>query len=290
MEEGAILGMIRKSFVVISIILVLTSCTTEINNQDKTFENLTVISSSDYNQTFENPSTISDAEEMEYNARLIMNDQFPLVGKLNNNKVQISKVQIRKADDSNKSITIDDKRVIDLFVSMCSITYVYTTEFVPYSAEQYIYDVFLGDDMIEFTVLNDDTIAFSNYTNKYFKLNNVSFIGKAFIERPDYVPKESLLTLMLNSSMMRLNSTNVFYDNYRAYYVVDYLLRKNIVEITKPDIGQKSLDSVTFFYFGQQIDMYFYKNYIEIVNGTNRIWFHLDSYTLEDLYITLSAG
>lgn len=120
-------------------------------------------------------------------------------------------------------------------------------------------------------------------------------LGSAFLPRPDYLPKESLESRLMDSGAMLQQS-----DGYSFYTLSEFRIRgaaisflageKKAVEEPE-DIPSEWMMQNVFFLHGETIVMRIYNNHILLIDGDDRrYWYEVDPELAVQIQSTLSAG
>lgn len=161
-----------------------------------------------------------------------------------------------------------------------------------------------------FTVelINDEvTIRFDVHSRNYgmlpditqdmvYRLDGDLFnLGRAFLPRPDYLPKESIESRLINSGAIRCQ-----YDGYSYYMFSEFRIRglaktflageKKAVEEPK-DVPSEWLQENVFYLHGEEIVMRVFDKHILLIDGDDsRYWYEADSELVTQLHSVLTAG
>ncbi|WP_144023627.1 hypothetical protein MHI37_26330 [Paenibacillus sp. FSL H8-0548] len=129
----------------------------------------------------------------------------------------------------------------------------------------------------------------------YFRISsNTADVGKALMSKPDYVPTDSWETRMLNSGMIHVKAEDSqFYmvSAFRTRGVAIQLLNAAKQEIAQPQsITENVLEEITFYLYGNKIQMNVYSTYIQIKDGSREIWYQVDKEVPKQIQGFISAG
>jgi outer membrane murein-binding lipoprotein Lpp len=129
----------------------------------------------------------------------------------------------------------------------------------------------------------------------YFRISsNVADLGRALMSKPDYVPIDSLETRMLNSGMIHVKEEqSQFYmvSSYRVRGVAITFLSGTKKEIPQPqNVSDSLIEDITFYLFGNQIEMKVYPTQIQIKDGNREIWYQVDKKLPEQIHGFIAAG
>jgi hypothetical protein len=145
-------------------------------------------------------------------------------------------------------------------------------------------------------VVHGDVVTFPDIApGVYFEVSISAIIsfGQAFMKKPRYIPIESTESRMLNSGMIY-----VIEDKYHFYMSK---LRGRSIFIQFNDAEKKKikkpaanlsmlLEDITFFLYGNKIQMKVYPNNIEITDGNQITWYEIDKSTAMQIHATISAN
>jgi hypothetical protein len=146
-------------------------------------------------------------------------------------------------------------------------------------------------DVVQHEVVTFPEIAPGVYFD--VRISDIISFGQAFMKKPSYVPTESTESRMLNSELIYVIEDKYHYymPKWRGRLIFIQFIEAEKKKIEKPAaIPSKPLEDISFFLYGNKIQMKVYPGSIEITDGTQITWYEVGKSTAGDIHATISAN
>ncbi|WP_141706275.1 hypothetical protein [Desulfuribacillus alkaliarsenatis] len=231
-------------------------------------------------QQLEFPSTFYPSTSM-----LDIIEQQQWLGELNN--ADWDTIRISRFDGDHEQVTIDDPILIkaaDLFYlevfDSASYPSGYQTDIVGYT-----YEFAKGNEIYKVRVV-DRGVLKAGEPARYFRVDvNAHLIGNAFMPKPHYIQHNGLIAKMAASGAMKRGNQYAMYNAFRIQSAA-YIPKEKLLTNKPSDLGEK-IESLTFYYYGQELHMDAYQDYVHLHGAGEEEWYSLP---YEVLSFTLNAG
>ena len=132
------------------------------------------------------------------------------------------------------------------------------------------------------------------YPGQYFQVENDAYqLGKAFMNRPSYLTQESTIAKMVNSGLLKVEDGNVYYVKTagRIRTIAMAFFEADKRESIKPKDSSAAILKMTFYYYGEQIQMNLYKEgKVQIIDNSGGKWFDMKEEDITQIKSKLSAS
>lgn len=211
-----------------------------------------------------------------------LHDNYPTTKKINASTMW-DKIVVSNEVDSVIITDVDMLRGISsLFYLRRDVTMDYPNG--PRYLESFKY-VFTSDkDEITIYVRDNNVIEIEGIPNRIFQSdNNIFQLGRAFLKEQQFYTRTEKNTFekILHSGMMIIGTQMKaqYFDKVAiigSAYGLDFL-NTGKDEISKPIKESEEIERWTYYYYGQQIEVRFFENYISVQDGNNKRYFSKDS-------------
>lgn len=160
-----------------------------------------------------------------------------------------------------------------------------------------IYNVFSGDKQLSFKILADGIVLYQKDGKDYYFQSGYDtyLLGKAFIQKPNDIPDVPVLAKMYDSGLLMYYSKNseskiAYFSRFRIQGSVKILVSMKKKEIPKPRGLLYETNRLSYYYFGNKIELILYDQYIQIVDGKNEYWYQATENDINSIFSFLRAG
>lgn len=153
------------------------------------------------------------------------------------------------------------------------------------------YSIYLTNEIQTFQleVVAEDAVSFpTELPNRYFYVSSDLYsFTQALISKPNYLPKESMESRLLNSGLVYIEEAEATYystNSKRINQLVKLFLKSDKKKLSKaiqPDEDKKL--SATFYLHGETIKLNIYNKSIEVIDGDDVNWYEVDPFVLDQI-------
>jgi len=130
------------------------------------------------------------------------------------------------------------------------------------------------------------------YPGQYFAADSeIHQLAKAVMNRPPYIPdNQPTMMKMINSGLMRADDSVYMTHPGRILDMAKTFFQLDKQSIAKPANLSPIVLTLTFYYYGEEIELYLYQNHAQLVDGDQESWFEIQEGAAESVISHLNAG
>lgn len=147
---------------------------------------------------------------------------------------------------------------------------------------------------VKVNIVQQGIVTFEDlYPGIYFEVDNNTYqLGKAFMNRPSYMTNESVIAKMVNSGLLKVGEKDKFYvymaGRIRSVALAFYNSNKR--ESEQPKNTLAALLNMTFYYYGEEIQLNLYKGKAQIKYNNKENWYNLEDEDVNQMISKISAS
>jgi hypothetical protein len=139
----------------------------------------------------------------------------------------------------------------------------------------YTYEIFAGGTSHKINVVYREIIE-AEEAGEYFETaRDIHLIGNAFMPKPWYVNPADLLTKMANSGAVRRADQYIQFDAFRVQLKLSPLYHDAKPLTAKPEDPGRSIETYIFYYYGEELYLNVYPNYVLLKDFDYEEWYAL---------------
>ncbi|MDQ0886457.1 hypothetical protein QFZ81_001545 [Paenibacillus sp. V4I9] len=147
---------------------------------------------------------------------------------------------------------------------------------------------------VKVNIVQQGVVTFEDlYPGIYFEVDNNAYqLGKAFMNRPSYMSNEPVIAKMVNSGLIKVGEKDTFYVFIagRVRSVALAFFNSNKRESVKPKNTLAAELNMTFYYYGEEIQLNLYKGKAQIKYNNGENWYDLEDEDVNQIISKLSAS
>lgn len=223
-------------------------------------------------------------------APLSVMDQYPKLAFLTNSPV-IERIEIK---DEQGSSFITDPNILATVSHAFAVQHLVQPGSPPVPDVEPVELILTTDEgTVNVQLVQSNIVQFDElYPGQYFAADTaVLQLAKAFMSRPQYIPdNQSTIMKMIDSGLMRADE-KVYTTNFgRILSTAKTFFQLEKKSIVKPANVSPLELTLTFYYYGEEIELYLYQNHAQLVDGDQESWFEIQNDAAQSVKSNLNAG
>lgn len=213
---------------------------------------------------------------------------------------ELNKVVVAKGKEDPSPIEIADPYILRSLPWILNMNHMLEIEPFPgglrIDETPCIYKVYSGDKHLSFEILADGIVLYQKDGKSFYFQSGYDtyLLGKAFIQKPNDIPDEPVLAKMYDSGLLMSYSNGqsdiAYISTFRVQGSVRTFVSMNKQKIHKPEGELNFRNRLTYYYFGDKIELNIYDKYIQIVDNKNEYWYSAAETDIHSIFSFLSAG
>jgi hypothetical protein len=139
----------------------------------------------------------------------------------------------------------------------------------------YTYEIVAGGQSHKINVVYREIIEAEATGQLFETARDIHLIGNAFMSKPWYVKPADLLTKMAHSGAVRRGDQYIMFDSFRVQHKLFPLHNEAKLLTTKPEDPGRSLETFLFYYYGEELYMNVYSEYVQLKDSDDEQWYAL---------------
>lgn len=217
-------------------------------------------------------------------------DQYPKLAFLENFSV-IEKIEIK--DEQGTSL-ISDKNILSNVSHAFALQHIVQPGSPPVPNVEPAELILTTDQgTVNVQLVQRNVVQFDElYPGEYFAVDTTIYqLAKAVMNRPKYIPdNQPTIMKMIDSGLMRADENVYMTHPGRILYTAKSFFQLEKKSIAKPSNLSPLELKLTFYYYGEEIELYLYQNHARLVDGDKESWFKIEEGAGELVISYLNAG
>lgn len=216
---------------------------------------------------------------------------YPELAFLSNNPV-FQKIEIR--DDQGHAFVINDSAILSSVSGLFAGLKAVDTGSPPVGDIEPV-DMYVTTDQgtVHTRIIKRDLISFDKlYYGQYFAVDtDIYQLAKAFMNRPLYVPEDQpTMMKMIDSGLMKIDKASYVRHPGRIFHMGKMFFHIKKEMIQKPADSLTAELALTFYYYGEEIQLNLYASQVQLIDGKIETWYEINPDDAEQMKASLTAG
>lgn len=229
-------------------------------------------------------------EQLLYEDNLEIYEKYPWL-QTNQNEIILNKVTIGKYKDDPQAVTVTDPLILEYVPSLLQVKHRYFDGFpngFQSPVGEYMYTLQTNTDEYDVQVIGRKLMAVGEDRLEVF--GDIHLLGAAFVKSDDDY-EIHIFTKIKNSGLMigQKQHTYALFNEFRIKGVASVLTESSLLKQQPTEEPGELLETLTFYYQGQKINMNLYLDYIHLIEDDTYYWLQKDRIGLSIMSF-LSAG
>lgn len=214
--------------------------------------------------------------------------EYPWLMKLNS-KTEWDKIIIyRYGDDSSKKV-VNDPLFLESINELCNLRSVGTVSYpsgYQSDIETYTYEFYEGEQKYTIKVVDRGVIE-AGRNELYFEVDeDIHQLGAAFMVRRSFINHDGLIAKMAASGAVKRGENDVQLSAFRVQSRIAPLTEGEFLKVKPENVGEV-IERFTFYYYGLELVMNVYKDYVCLSGDGSEEWYSFEN---ADIAFTMEAG